>query len=108
MGLGEWIRIGPCKIRGSQVAHSYDNLHSVNTIVGLLHPASGFLSANVTKNGMVSPPYGTGTKSRMNNVKIITASFNFSHSTQGFNFTPLIPSVPTDVQILQCCCDNIP
>lgn len=53
MGLGEWIRIGLCKIRGSQVAHSYDNLHWMNTTASLLHLAAGFLPCNVTENGMV-------------------------------------------------------
>lgn len=64
MGLGEWIRIGLCKIGGPQIAHSYDNLHWMNTIVGLLQCAAGFLPCNVTEKGMVSHPKGLRTKTR--------------------------------------------
>lgn len=104
MGLGEWIRICLWKIRGSQVAHSYDNMHRMKSIMGLLHLAAGFLSPNVTKNGMLSHPYGTRTKTRTNNVKIFTTSSNFSHSLQGFSFTSAhqIPMLSTDGPILEC------
>lgn len=59
----------------------------MNTIVGLLQSAAGILPCNVTEKGMVSHPKGLRTKTRTNNVKIITTSFNFPHSTQGFNLT---------------------
>ena len=104
MGLGEWIRLCLWKIRGSQVAHSYDNMHRMKSIMGLLHLAAGFLSPNVTKNGMLSHPCGTRTKTRTNNVKIFTTSSNFSHSLQGFSFTSAhqIPMLSTDGPILEC------
>lgn len=87
MGLGEWIRIGLCKIREPQIAHSCDKLHPVNTIVSLLQLAAGSLSCNGSENGMVSYAKGLRTKTRTNSVKIITTSLNFSQSSQGFNIT---------------------